>query len=138
MTGKVFWLAVVLTVVIGAVPAHADDADWAGIYMGVDAADGSIDTLSIAPRGDGTFDIRMSSTEFAACAGGTRGGVVLATGRVVDGRLVRENVTYKCQGDGKAKPFPDGTYVRDKETGILTIEVPSTGRTNYYHRLGNN
>ena len=137
MIGRISWLAAVLTVVVGVVPARADDADWAGIYVAVDAVDGSIDTLSIAPRSDGTFDIRMSSTEFAACAGGTRGGVVLATGRIVDGRLVRENVTYKCQGDGEAKPFPDGTYVRDKETGMLTIEVPSVGRTNYYHRLGN-
>lgn len=136
MIGKVSWLAAVLTVVVGVVLARADDADWSGIYIGVDAVDGSIDTLSIAHKGDSTFDIRMSSTGFAKCAGGTQGGLLLATGRIVDGRLVRENCTYKCQGAGEAKPFPDGTYVRDKETGMLTIEVPSVGRKNYYHRLG--
>jgi len=136
MLGKIFWLAAVLAVVIGVVPARADDADWAGIYMGVDAVDGSIDTLSIVRKSDNTFDIRMSSTEFSKCTGGARAGLLLATGRIVDGRLVRENVTYKCQGDGEAKPFPEGTYVRDKETGMLSIDLPSVGRTNYYHRLG--
>lgn len=136
MIGRVSWLAAVLTVVVGVVPARADDADWAGIYLGVDAGDGTIDTLSIVPKSDNTFDIRMSSTEFAACTGSARAGLLLATGRIVEGRLVRENVTYKCQGDGEAKPFPDATYVRDKETGMLTIEVPSAGRTNHYHRLG--
>jgi hypothetical protein len=136
MIGKIFWLAAILTVVISAVPARADDADWVGIYVGVDAVDGSIDTLSIVRKSDNTFDIRMSSTEFAECTGGARAGVLLATGRIVDDRLVRENVTYKCRGDGEAKPFPDGAYVRDKETGMLSIEVPSVGRTNYYHRLG--
>lgn len=136
MIGKIFWLAAVLTIVIGVVPARADDADWAGIYVGVDAVDGSIDTLSIVRASDNTFDIRMSSTEFAKCTGGARAGLLLATGRIVDGRLVRENVTYKCQGDGEAKPFPDGTYARDTETGMLSIDVPSVGRTNYYHRLG--
>jgi hypothetical protein len=132
--GKVFWLASVLTVVISAVPARADDADWAGIYVGVDAIDGSIDTLSIVPTSVNTFDIRMSSTEFVKCTGSARAGFLVATGRIVDDRLVRENVTYKCRGDGEAKPFPDGTYVRE-ETGILTLEVPSVGRTMYYHRL---
>ena len=136
MIGKIYWLAAVLAVVIGVVPARADDADWAGIYVAVDAVDGSIDTLSIVRAGDNTFDIRMSSTEFAKCTGGARAGLLLATGRVVDGRLVRENVTYKCRGEQEAKPFPDGTYVRDNETGMLSIDVPSVGRTMHYHRLG--
>jgi len=100
----------------------------------VDAVDGSIDTHSIVRKGNNTFDIRMSTTEFAKCSG--RAGFLLATGHIVDGRLVRKNVTYKCRGDAEAKPFPDGAYARDKETGMLIVAVASVGRTNYYHRLG--
>jgi hypothetical protein len=112
--------------------AHADDEDWTGFYIGLDAQDGSIDRLSIVPNGDATFDIRMVSTGISLCDPANPAGVITATGRLVDGQLVRENVLLRCQG-AEEVILKDTTYTRDADTGILTMPAPDNGRQMQYH-----
>jgi hypothetical protein len=120
---------------MGAGAAVADDDDWVGFYMAIDVIDGSIDSLSIVENDDETYRIVMSSTGLAMCAGGTQPGLIMASGRVVEGQLVRRNVVARCAGAEDEQPLPDGTYVRDDDTGILRLEGPM-GRVNYYHPIG--
>jgi hypothetical protein len=112
--------------------AQADEDDWAGYYIGLDAQDGSIDRLSIVPNGDGTFDIRMVSTAISLCDPSDPAGVITATGRLVDGQLVRENVLLRCQGAEEIS-LKDTTYTRDEGTGILTMPAPDNARQMQYH-----
>jgi len=134
MIGKSLFIATMLTVTAGLGLAHADDADWAGLYVGIDALDGSIDRLSIVPNGDGTFDIRMVSDGISLCDPETPAGIILATGRIVDGQLVRENVRLKCEAADEIA-LDDGVYTRDDGTGILTLPAPDDGRQMQYHRI---
>lgn len=115
-----------------AIPALADDADWAGMYKGLDARDGSVDHLSIVPVGDGKFDIRIVPSTNSMCDDGR--GWIVAEGRLSDGALLRENVTVHCRG-AEPKTVSDGVYYRDQETGMLTIESADDGRKLYYHLL---
>ncbi len=120
----------VMTVSIGV--AHADDDDWVGFYTAIDALDGSVDHLSIVQNSDGTYDIRMTSSALALCTPDQTAGWIVATGRLVGGNLVRENVMFGCVGTDGMTPMADGTYTRDHETEILTIEGP-LDRLNHYH-----
>ena len=83
-------------------------------------------------NGDGTYGIRMTSSALGLCTPVPTAGWIVATGRLVDGDLVRENVTYGCVGTDGMTPLEDGTYRRDDETGILTLAGP-LGRLNHYH-----
>jgi hypothetical protein len=134
MIGKSLFVATILTMTVGLGLAHANDDDWAGFYIGIDALDGSIDQLSIVPNGDGTFDIRMVSDGISLCDAETPAGMIVATGRIVDGQLVRENVRLKCEKADETA-LDDGAYTRDGETGILTLPAPDDGRQMQYHRL---
>ena len=111
-----------LAVAIGAGDASAADDDWIGLYIGIDALDGSVDHLSIVPNGDGSYGIRMTSSALAMCTPAPTAGWIVATGRLVDGNLVREDVVYGCAGSDEMTPLGDGIYHRNEETGILTIE----------------
>lgn len=122
---------------VGAGAAVANEPDWAGFYTAIDAIDGSIDSLSIVANDDGTYQIVMSSTGLGMCGGGTQSGVITATGHVVEGNLVRGNVIARCAGAEDAQPLPDGTYVRNGDTGILMLKGPMD-RLNYYHPIGRN
>jgi hypothetical protein len=68
---------------------------------------------------DDTYRIAMSSTKLAFCTNGTQAGWITATGRVVDGKLVRREVKYRCDGSDEMKPLPDSSYVRDEGMGHL-------------------
>ncbi len=116
--------------------AQDEEDEWSGYYMGIDALDGSIDSLSIVHNEDGTYRILMSSTGLAFCKDGSEAGLISATGKVVDGKLVREKVSYTCTISHESKPLPDSTYTRDAGTGILKLEGPSN-RVNYYHPISN-
>jgi len=117
--------------------AQDEDDDWTGYYMGIDGGDGSVDSLSIVPLPDETYRILMSSTKLTFCKEGTEAGMITATGKVVDGKLIREKVQYLCENSKELKPLPDGTYTRDPATGILMIDAPSN-RVNYYHPISSN
>ena len=125
---------IALAVILAGTGAVLADDDWAGLYQGIDIVDGSHDVMSIVPNGDGTYDIRVKSTGLAYCDDGARPGVIRAEARVEAGQLVREKVAYRCEGEAGFTDMEDGTYVRDDETGILTIEVRG-GRLNHYHRM---
>jgi len=120
---------------MAATPVIADDDDWAGLYQGLDAFDGSVDYLSIVPSSDGKFDIRVVPSAISLCE--SKVGWIVAEGRLVDDEtLARENVKVHCS-DAEPKSVPDGVYSRDDQTGILTIETPDDKRTNYYHKISN-
>ncbi|MCP4384487.1 MAG: hypothetical protein GY798_24260 [Hyphomicrobiales bacterium] len=137
MTSIRLILAALLTTTFGAGLAYADDDDWAGFYKAIDAADGSVDRLSIVPKGDGTFVIRLTADRHGLCAdtAGSGAGWATATGTVVDGNLVRREVMVMCDGEAEARPMADATYTRDGDTDILTLELPGHGRVQYYHRI---
>ncbi|MBL8906914.1 MAG: hypothetical protein JNM20_09580 [Rhizobiales bacterium] len=119
------------------VVAQDEEDEWSGFYMGIDALDGSIDSLSIVRNEDGTYRILMSSTGLAFCKDGAEGGLISAVGKVVDGNLVREQVKYTCAISHESKPLPDSTYIRDPATGVLLLNGPSN-RVNYYHPISSN
>jgi hypothetical protein len=119
------------------VMAQDEEDEWSGFYMGIDALDGSIDSLSIVHNEDGTYRILMSSTGLAFCKDGAEAGLISAVGKVVDGKLVREKVQYVCAISHESKPLPDSTYTRDPATGILKLDGPSN-RMNYYHPVSSN
>lgn len=126
-------LAVLLTAAVGAGPAQADDDDWAGFYVGIDDADGSVDRLSIVPIGDATFNIRVVLSKASLCAGGETG-LIVGTGRIEDDKLVRRDAILRC-GDTEGRAIEDRTYTRDDDTGILTIKAGDDGRSLFYHRI---
>jgi len=134
MTIRTFVAAAVLLATVGLANAQADEDDWAGLYIGLDAQDGSIDHLSIVPMGDGAFDIRMVSDGISLCDPEHASGVIVATGRLVDGQLVRENVRLRCEG-AEEVPIADGSYTRDKKTDIVMLAAPDNGRQMQYHRM---
>ena len=114
--------------------ALADDDDWAGLYQAVDIVDGSVDTLSIAPNDDGTYEIRMSSTGFGMCDEGKSAGALHGTGHVEDGHLVRKDVTFRCLESGETGELKSTRYVPHEELDILTIEGPG-GRVTRFHKI---
>jgi hypothetical protein len=134
ITFRMSGVAAAATLLLSAVtPAAADDDDWAGLYQGLDALDGSVDYMSIVPLGDGKFDIRVVPSVNSYCDSGV--GWNVADGRLEnDGTLVRENVTVYCDGD-EPRSVSDGVYARDDDTGIVTLEHPDDGRKLYYHRI---
>ena len=138
MHGRLFVAATVLMLsTVSPISAQdtASTSTWAGYYVGIDAMDGSIDHLSITPESGGTYKIRMTSTRLGHCQEGVGAGWITATARRVADDLVRENVVFQCAGSDDGGSLPDGMYVRDAITGILTIEA-SGGRMNHYHPMG--
>lgn len=107
---------------------------WAGIFAGVDAYDGSLDWMSIVPNGDGTYRIKVKSNSFGFCDTTDPQAIMTGTGRIVDGKLVRQNTVATCS-DGDKKPLDDRTYTLDPTTGIVSLSANSTDRTLYYHQL---
>ena len=117
-------------------PALAEDADWAGLYQGIDALSGSVDFLSIVPLGEGKFDVRAKPGIFVLCE--SRDGWIVADGRLADGKLMRENTQIHCGGGAATTTIPDTVYTRDEATGILTLEAYNDQRKLYYHRISGN
>jgi hypothetical protein len=118
---------------IAAGPAVADEDDWTGFYLGIDAADGSLDYLSIVPLGDGRFDIRIAVSGHSMCSG-AGAAVVHATGRLEDDRLVREEGELVCDGADKVA-HPGVVYELDEDEKFLATQAPDDGRMLYFHRL---
>ena len=108
---------------------------WAGFYIGVDAADGSVDRTAIVPNGDGTYAIAVKSTKFSQCPEADAAAVQTATGVVTDGTLVRTNTQRRCDGAGEPVAVGDVAYERDPQTGILSYPAPSDGRRLIAHRI---
>lgn len=120
-----------LTVLTGS--ALADDADWVGLYKGLDALDGSIDYLSIAIKGPGEFDIRVVPSVFSLCENGK--GWIVAEGRLTDeGKLHRFNSRAVCEG-GEPFDIRDRFLVRDEQTGIVRFGATDDDRPLIYHRI---
>lgn len=114
-------------------PATADESGWSGLYKGLDALDGSIDYLSIAPSGPGEFEIRIMPSVISLCEGGS--GWIVAEGRLTeDNKLYRQNARVICKD---AEPFDleDRILVRDAQTGIVRYEASDDRRALIYHRI---
>ncbi|MCR9137626.1 MAG: hypothetical protein NXI27_16635 [Alphaproteobacteria bacterium] len=114
-------------------PAMADENDWAGLYKGLDGLDGSIDYLSIAPSGQGTFDIRVMPSVISLCESGR--GWIVAEGKLTDdGRLHRTNAQVICDG---AEPvaLEDRMLERDAQTGIVRYGASDDRRPLIFHRV---
>ncbi|MEM6848770.1 MAG: hypothetical protein AAF580_11965 [Pseudomonadota bacterium] len=108
---------------------------WAGFYIGVDAADGSVHRTAIVPNRDGTYAIAVKSTAFSQCPAPNPAAVQTATGVVTDGKLVRTNTLRRCDGTGDPVTVGDVAYERDPQTGILSYPAPSDGRSVVAHRI---
>lgn len=120
--------------IVGCVSVALGD-DWAGLYQAIDAVDGSIDTMAIMPVGDGTYDIRTTSTGFGLCGDDPSPGFLTATGHVEDGSLIRKNVRFSCIGNDKTGELDDGAaYEPNEEVDVLTIKGPYD-RVNHYYRI---
>lgn len=114
-------------------PAIADESDWAGLYKGLDALDGSIDYLSIASTGPGTFDIRIMPSVISLCENGR--GWIVAEGKLTeDSRLHRHDAQLVCDG---AEPISleDKMLEREAETGIIRFGATDDLRPMIYHRI---
>ena len=118
---------------IAAGPAVADDDDWIGVYLGVDAADGSMDYLSIVPGDDDTFAITIAVSAHGMCPG-TGAAVVHAAGRLDGDRLVREEGTLTCAG-ADAVAHPGTVYELGKNNRYVAAPAPNDGRKLHFHRL---
>lgn len=136
MIRRAMMIAAAFCLLTPPVLAQDEEDEWTGYYMAIDALDGSIDSLSIVHNEDGSYRILMSSTGLAFCKDGAEAGLISATGKVIDGKLVREQVKYTCAISHESKPLPDSTYTRDPATGILKLDGPSN-RVNYYHPISN-
>ena len=113
-------------------PAVAEDDEWAGLYLGVDAGDGSLDYLSIVPLGDGKYDVRIAVSDHSMCSDAP--GVVRTTGHVEDDRFVREEGELVCDG-AAAVAHPGVVYELDADNKILATQAPDDARMLYFHRL---
>lgn len=125
------WAAALSLALIG--PAVADESDWAGLYKGLDALDGSVDYLSIAPSGEDRFDIRIVPSVISLCDNGR--GWIVAEGKLTeDNRLHRFNAKVICDG---AEPvaLDDRFLVRDARSGIVRFEASDDRRPLIYHRI---
>lgn len=129
MLGKAAFSLTILSLAAAAPPALADD-DWAGLYMGIDARDGSIDYVSIVPTGDGTYEVRTRVSEHSMCS---TAGLVVATAREKDDGLVRENIVVRCDGSDTTIEVSDTAYGLDDD--ILSLKAPDDGRMLYFHRI---
>lgn len=107
---------------------------WPGLYCGIDPGDGSFDRMSIVTDSDGTYRIRVKSTSFGSCDTTEPHAVMIGTGRMVDGQLVRQKTKLVC-ADGEEKALDDRTLTLDPETGIISLSANQTDRTLYYHRM---
>ena len=130
-----FGLAFCMAVILGSSPVVADQ--FAGFYQGIDAGDGSIDTMSIVPNGDGTYTLRVIASRMSFCLidDTHRSGVLTATARVINGRLSRQDVEVRCEGSDEVLFIPDSTYEYDARNGILTLVAVDDGRLLHYHRI---
>lgn len=114
-------------------PAIADESGWAGLYKGLDALDGSIDYLSIAPSGEDMFDIRIMPSVISLCENGR--GWIVAEGKLTDGnKLHRFNAQVMCEGI-EPLSLEDKMLVRDAQTGIIRFEATDDRRPMIYHRI---
>jgi len=121
-------VAVWLGMAFGLASAHADD--WAGYYVGIDQLDGSLDRLSIAPKGDGTYSFRVAASKFGSCETAHPEAVVTGVGRIADGALVIGDAAIWCAGSGgEPLSISDMTLDLDADAGTLSYAAPSDGRT---------
>lgn len=117
-------------------PAAADDSDWIGLYKGLDALDGSVDYLSIAPTGPGTFDIRIVPSVISLCENG-RGWIVADGTLTEDNTLRRHNSRVICEGR-EPVDIDDRIFTRDAQTGLIRFGATDDGRPLFYHRISTN
>jgi hypothetical protein len=129
------FLAFGMILALGTSPALADK--FAGFYQGLDGEDGSLDSMSIVPNGDGTYTMRIRADRYGYCLDeeGHRSAFVTATGRVIDGNLVRQDALAFCEGADEPISIPDFVYDFDARNGILSVDAPRLGRILYYHRI---
>ena len=129
--------AAVISLTLAGGPVSAAEDGFSGYYMGIDAKDGSVDSLSIVKMPDGSFKITVSSSGLVFCDEGQQPGFITATGRVDGDRLLRENVVAKCVGSAETFKMDDGVYTWSDDGRVLSIQAPQ-GRLNHYHRISNN
>lgn len=105
MRGKgLLSVAAVVLCVAGAMDAQAQDenADFTGLWQGIDNVDGSLRTLSFADLdGDGVWEVRGHDTYWTLCDG--PGGLEDTTGKIEKGVLHTKG-TLRC-ANGKKVPI---------------------------------
>ncbi|WP_196223093.1 hypothetical protein, partial [Roseibium sp. RKSG952] len=114
-------------------PANAQTEDWSGFYMGIDPADGSVDHMMIIPNEDGTYHIRVSSSNVGYCGQANSPGVILATGHPDGDQLVRKEMQYRCVGSNETNA-KEGSAYSMKTDGLISIQ-PFDGRKIYYQKI---
>ncbi|MEM7075334.1 MAG: hypothetical protein AAGA28_16240 [Pseudomonadota bacterium] len=115
---------------LGASMTLAETDSWVGFYQAIDPEDGSTNYMSIVPNANGAYIIQVSVTEHAKCGAPA---VFVATGRLVNGQMLREKTKLRCKG-GEATEHQDAVYTLDAGTGIVSLSAPFDGRTLFYHR----
>ncbi|HMB59882.1 MAG TPA: hypothetical protein VKN35_08215 [Xanthomonadales bacterium] len=134
MNWRASWKIVLLSCALGFTSTVVFADDWAGFYVGIDSLDGSIDHLSISPNEDGTYDIRSRPSKISHCKTDHGSGVIVATGKVVNEQLLRQNVQLLCHGT-EVVSLPDQAYTRDDDTDILYLVSSDDGRKLVFHRI---
>ena len=114
----------------------ASDDDWAGVYIGIDAGDGSLNRMIILPGEDGNYRIVQKSSQYASCEETHPSAVTTADGRVVGEALRRENTQRRCTDTGDLKPAGEVELERIPGTGVVRYSGSSDGRPMIYHRFG--
>jgi len=127
-------VAVGFSLSLALAPAHADD--WAGLYVGIDSLDGSLDYVSIAPQGDGTYSFRVSATKFGFCEAAHPEAVLTGVGRISDDALVIGDATIWCSGSqGEPLQIFDLPLAIDRNSGELSFPAASDGRRLNFTRI---
>lgn len=130
MIKKIFFIVVFCVFNAGA--AWADDDDWAGLYQGIDPKDGSINYMSIIPKGSNLYELQVAVSEHAVC---NAPAVIVASGRVEGDKLFREQAVLRCKGEEEVG-HSDATYALDDDNEIISLTAPFDGRVIHYHRIG--
>ncbi len=105
-------------------PVLADDDDWAGLYQAIDPKDGSINYMSIIPKGNNQYELQVAVSDHAMCSAPA---VIVASGRVENNKLFREQVILRCQGEQEVG-HSDATYDLDEDNEIISLTAPLDGR----------
>ncbi|MEM7443968.1 MAG: hypothetical protein AAF414_11635 [Pseudomonadota bacterium] len=113
--------------------ALAEGDDWAGLYQAIDPVDGSVNYLSIVPLGDGLYELHVTVSHHGRCEAPA---VIVATGRLADDNLHREQATLHCRGADSPVEHGDSAYSLDHDNRIITHTASMDGRRMHFHRIG--